>query len=106
MGLDNMGGISANILSNAEADVPGGRFGEERHVLSLSEMPAHSHNLNDYTFSENQGRGGSLQGNAESLDYDNVPAVPYFHATESAGEGLSHNNLQPSLAVFWIIRAE
>lgn len=104
IGLDNMTGSAANVVSHPSASVLGGRLGAQTHVLTISEMPAHRHNMYDYTFSENQGWGGSAQGNAESLDYDNIPAVPYFHPTESVGGGQAHNNMQPSLAVFWIIR--
>ena len=44
-GLDNMGGSSANRITNPQADTLGGFYGEEEITLDLAEMPLHDHNV-------------------------------------------------------------
>lgn len=41
IGLDNMGGTPANIVTNSSADVLGGTGGAEAHTLTASQIPAH-----------------------------------------------------------------
>lgn len=43
IGLDNMGGSSANRVTNAQADVMGGNAGAENHTLTITQIPAHTH---------------------------------------------------------------
>ena len=43
LGLDNMGGTSANIVTNAQADALNGKEGAETHTLAVGEMPGHTH---------------------------------------------------------------
>ena len=48
-GQDDMGGTSANTLTDAQADQLGGTLGAEDHTLTSAEsgMPAHSHKVDD-----------------------------------------------------------
>ena len=45
MGLDNMGGISADRVTNSAADSLGGNAGEDMHQLSAEELASHNHSI-------------------------------------------------------------
>lgn len=52
LGRDNMGGTSANRVTNAAADLFGGSAGAESVALSSSEMPVHTHVQNPHTHTQ------------------------------------------------------
>ena len=94
VGLDNMGGVSANVLTGAWAKNTGGMFGEEKHVLTTGEMPAHVHDTKGtYVHYSNVGPNGSMETTGA-----------FSMSTQSAGSGAAHNIVQPSMALVWIIR--
>ncbi len=101
VGLDNMGGSAANVVSGPLARTLGGKYGEESHALTVTEMPSHNH----YGFGENIPRwpyGTSGPNNNQGpphADYDN-----YLLGTTFSGGNASHNNLQPSIALYWMIK--
>lgn len=66
------------------------KLGEETHQLTIPEMPAHTH-PDGQTDNIVAGAGGS-----------DVPALG--NASGSAGSDTAHNNMQPSLAVNFIIK--
>ena len=103
-GIDDMGGLDAGRLSTfGPATTLGGRFGFEDHFLSESEMPTHSHSLDDATFADDQ-VAGVLNGSDEARSADNTVATDSVQtATEGATAG--HQNVQPSLVCGWLIRA-
>lgn len=86
----------------------GAKAGEENHVLDISEMPGHSHQLvatsgaGDQTDASGRllGDGGASHlysnSNANLVDM-NGSAVGH------AGGGQGHNNMQPTIAVNFII---
>ena len=43
IGKDNLGGTSANRITDANADILGGAGGAETHTLTSAEMPNHTH---------------------------------------------------------------
>lgn len=93
MGLDNLGGTSANRVTASEADTLGGASGFEEHTLLVEEMPSHQHSysrlasgLGDRT----QPAGGTIGSSTAN--------------TGSAGGGLPHNNMQPYLAVNYLVK--
>jgi len=45
-GADNMGGESADVIANIEADKIGGAFGDDTIVLTSDQLPTHKHTLN------------------------------------------------------------
>lgn len=94
VGKDNMGGTSANIVTGAWADQFGGTSGAETHTLSTTEMPAHTHPVGDGA----AGATSIAQGNAQTTN-----SAAYI--TGSAGSGSAHNNIQPSFAMNYIIKA-
>lgn len=54
-GLDNMGGVSRNGITNTEADSLGGTFGGETTVLTETQLAAHGHDLGSSGFGLSNG---------------------------------------------------
>ncbi len=72
--------------------------GEEKHTLTIAEMPAHNH--------EKSVSGGVADGVAKSAMTDIVGGTAGASvATAYTGGGAAHNNLQPYLVINWIIYA-
>jgi prepilin-type N-terminal cleavage/methylation domain-containing protein len=99
VGLDNMGGVAAHVITGAWAGNMGGTFGEEKHVLTVGEMPAHTHSLGT-TLNPNGSGNGELEGS-----YGNAHSINHAANSASVGGGTAHNIIQPSMAVNWIIHA-
>jgi len=99
-GKDDMGGSSANRLTDQSGglngDTLGDTGGEETHTLSVSEIPAHNHSTNGGSTSVNtspynrvgMGAGGILTG----------PTI------QNTGGGGAHNNVQPTIILNYIIK--
>ena len=90
MGLDNMGGIRADRVVNAEADSLGGNAGEELHQLSIDELPSRI----GYSGHANRGQG------------DSGGSFNYVHQlyTDTIGYDQSHNNMPPYLSLNYIVK--
>lgn len=93
IGLDNMGGSSADRVTDAQADSLGGASGAEDHTLTESEIPTHTHGLNSVL--QNTGAGTNRAG---------VSPTGYQDITGAAGGGGAHNNMQPYMALNFIIK--
>jgi microcystin-dependent protein len=101
MGLDNMGGSSANRVTASAADTLGGTLGAETHTLILNEMPSHTHTYTDQYVAGTSGGsfvGPTTTNSTSTLDQQTG------RTTGSAGAGAAHNNVQPSLAVNVLIK--
>ena len=101
VGLDNLGGSGAGILTDAQADILGGVLGNEEHVLTEAELPLHTHQYDDQYVAVTS--GGSLTGPTT------VNSVSSFleetgRTSESAGGGTGHANVQPSIALTYLIK--
>ncbi len=73
---------------------PGQTFGEETHLLTIAEMPAHTHPVDRY-LSANPYTGGTARYAAQSGSG--------VYNSGSTGGGLAHNVIQPSIVVNYLI---
>ena len=83
---------TGTVLASAKPALGATTDGEETHTLALAEMPAHTHTINL----------ASTSGIASGPNYNLSGSGGV--ATSSAGGGAAHNNLQPYLAVSYIIK--
>lgn len=93
IGLDNLGGTSANRVTAAAADSIGGTGGAETHTLSIDEIPSHRHDNNQSTTACATGGTGVYAGVQTGISY-----------TDYAGGDQAHNNMQPYIACCKIIK--
>lgn len=112
LGNDSMGGTSANRVTDTEADTNGKTEGEESHVLTESELAAHNHGFliknavpGGFTalgpancFARTSQSGGSI---AVSDTPDTL--IPDASIADAGGNA-AHNNVQPYITVYYIIK--
>ena len=98
-GQDDMGGSSANRLTDQtgglNGDTLGDTGGSETHTLTTAQIPSHSHTVaaQQQVSGDSTNRGGSGQlGAAATI------------TTSSTGGGGAHNNVQPTIILNYIIR--
>lgn len=93
-GQDDMGGSSANRLTNQSGglngDTLGATGGAETHTLTTAEMPAHTHTHFSWNAPGTAGAGNGGNFGTE--------------ATGSAGGGAAHNNVQPTIILNYLIK--
>lgn len=101
------GGASAAALNNSG--------GEQAHTLATTELAAHSHSVPDPGHSHGMVSGNGVvsspgvnllgTGGAVSISTDTVATVQTgITSTTNTGGGNSHNNVQPTLIVNYIIK--
>lgn len=96
-GKDNMGGSSANRITDAYADTLGGAGGSETHTLVTAEIPAHTHTFQ--TYSTDTGSATTAFKRDLVANSDDSPT-----ATSSTGGGGAHANVQPTIAMNKIVK--
>lgn len=120
VGLDQMpGGARANRMTRSVAITIAGRTGEETHIVTVAEMPAHGHSLNDPGHLH-----AGVFGNGESIggQYPNIGGLSpsndddyHYRNTTSSGTGISianaggngaHENVQPSVFIPYIVKLD
>jgi microcystin-dependent protein len=98
-GQDDMGGASADRLTNqsggVDGDTLGASGGAETHTLTTPQIPAHTH-----TFQSDAPGKVSFAGLYEFLA-ENSPTA---RTSSSTGGGGAHNNVQPTLILNYIIK--
>ena len=85
-------GVGTGDATDATAFSLADKDGAETHTLTVAEMPAHTHSVGNQSTASHDGSG-------------NVSATPGAGTTGSTGGDGAHNNLQPSLALHFFIRA-
>ena len=111
-GKDDMGGSSANRLTDQSGglngDTLGGTGGSETHTLTTAQLASHTHSFSGsgsttaMTFLDDGlgvDRGGGGQGSSS-----NSISVSISGTTGSKGSGSAHNNVQPTVILQYIIR--
>jgi microcystin-dependent protein len=121
-GQDDMGGTSADRLTGlsggVDGDTLGAAGGEQSHVNTVAEMPAHDHGgatssdgahthtyvdegINSRAFAQSA-TNGATDGSATKTTSSNGA---HTHTLTSQGGGGAHNNVQPTIILNYIIRA-
>jgi microcystin-dependent protein len=82
--------INAGTGSGLTPRTLGQSLGEETHTLITSEMPSHSHSINDFL----------LTGTAVPPPLDASDAIPHIlNGTGTTGGDGAHNNMQPTTVI-------
>lgn len=84
-------GSGAGLSPRSEGDV----FGEETHVLTVGELAAHTHTTGN----------SAILGTSAPPPLDALGPNPFTAFTGSTGNDDPHNNIQPSLAINYLIVA-
>jgi len=106
--LVGSGGTGTATLGN----VVGNTGGEETHTLTKPEMPVHAHNITDPGHAHTTNAivfagGGDIvfdSGSNDNINAATINAATTGISINNEGGGGSHNNIQPSLVVTWIIK--
>jgi hypothetical protein len=94
VGKDNMGGSSANVVADTEADTMGDVSGEDLHTMTSGEMVAHSHGQ-----STSSGAGGATTGTATVSG-----TTQFTFNTQSSGSTTPFNVMAPYMTFNVFIR--
>lgn len=114
-GKDDMGGTSANRLTNQagglDGDVLGATGGAETHTLTEAQMPLHGHpfrlTIQSASTASSSTTGGLMMGSTSLTNYPAFTGTPANTAGQQiggAGGGGAHNNVQPSIVLNYIIK--
>ena len=101
VGLDNMGGPAAGVITDGQGIILGGVFGDEEHTLTVAEMPSHAHQYDDQ-YVGTSSTGAEDGPSATNLNADFTEELG--RTTTSAGSGNAHANVQPVMAMNIIIK--
>lgn len=87
----------------------GASFGEETHVLTTAELASHTHTDAGHTHTEGTATATLINGGLEAPASSAFPSVGITGSgnasIQPSGSGSAHNNVQPSVALEYIIQA-
>lgn len=115
VGMDQMpGGARANRLTRSVSIVLAGKTGEEQHVITIPEMPAHGHPLVDpghthrvTTFTVYDGDNSGWRQNSAGPSTAPTTTLAQTGITiGNAGGGGAHETMQPSVFVPYIVKLD
>lgn len=95
-GNNNTPNMSNMFLLGTGANGMGSTGGEVNHVLTVNELPAHTHGLSSDT--------QSTLNNGNNGHYLEQNTAPFFAQTGSTGGNAAHNNMPPYYTIAWIKR--
>ena len=112
-----MGGAAASRLTSGGSGINGAALGAaggaETHTLSIAQMPAHSHGVDDPGHSHLQDAGaippgGPYTGRSTYGDGTNLGQIPTYGAVtgvsiQNTGGGGAHNNMPPAVVLNHIV---
>ena len=106
-GKDDMGGSSANRLTDQtgglNGDTLGDTGGSETHTLTTAQLAAHTHGAGSYVATEQRGGSGSGSPN-QATGQDSTINLSVTGTSGSTGSGSAHNNVQPTIILNYIIK--
>lgn len=95
-GMDAMpGGVRANRMTRAVAITLAAKAGEETHIITIPEMPAHTHLP--------LGSGPTVGTTANTARAANNNSGATVTLLQPAGGGVAHENLQPTVFIPYIV---
>lgn len=107
IGLDNMGGSNANVLTNTytpNRNTLGGNVGEETHTLTVPEIPSHDHSV-FFNSTGSTGFGTFEEGaGAPNTTPPSGDSGSFSGQTAHTGGGSPHYNIQPGMMFNWLIK--
>ena len=97
LGKDDMGEVSAERVTAAQADALGGVSGSETHTLTVDEMPAHDHELKVRASGNSNRRDGLMHTDSYNASLTHLMIA-------HAGGDAAHNNMPPYQTLNYIIK--
>lgn len=90
--------VVVGMSDDTDINAIGKKYGEKEVTLTINEMPRHSHGLL-------KGDNINGAGNRTMTGYGGSVVGDQYVFTNSTGGGQPHNNMQPSMAMVFIIKA-
>jgi microcystin-dependent protein len=97
--------------SGLSARTHGAKVGAEEHTLTEAQMPLHGHAVRRSNFSQTgastQTTGGYMTHTGSAINdaaFTGTPSNTGGQQIGGTGGGTAHNNMQPSMALNWIVK--